>query len=433
MSGISVGGILVLGLIWVNKPVPKNELLSEMEKIQAIVLDNYVDEIPNGKLEKGALMGMLGGLDPHSTYMEADDYKEFAIATGGVYGGLGLEVEADDGLIRVVSPMEDSPAAAADIRSGDLIVKINHEFVGGLTLMEAINKMRGKQDTAVELTITRKGHESPLKKVIIRKVITMASVKKKLVSPNTGYIRITNFQENTLDLVLEAINKLTAENKKPLTKMILDLRGNPGGLLTGAVGIAGIFLEKNTLVVETKGKSTSSNIKYRNTAADYGKNEDIVNNGPQWVKSVKLVVLVNHGSASASEIVAGALQDHKRATVVGVTTFGKGSVQTVMPVSNKAAIKLTTARYYTPSGGAIQAKGIEPDIKLKGDTSVNLKESQMVIKESDLNGHLKKEGSTLKEEPRDIGPIVKFADYATNTDPYFNKAMEILETGLASK
>jgi carboxyl-terminal processing protease len=328
---------------------------------------------------------MVSGLDPHSNYLDADDYKELQVGTKGEFGGLGIEVGMEDGFVKVISPIDDTPAQRAGVRSGDLIVRLDDTPVKGLSLSEAVALMRGKPGTSLELTIVRKGEEKPLKITVVRDIIRVVSIKSRLLDKRFAYLRISQFQANTTSDMLKSLDKMKNEVDGPLLGMVLDLRNNPGGVLNAAVSVSDAFLESG-LIVYTEGRESDSQLRFE-AAPD-----DVLDGAP-------IVVLVNEGSASASEIVAGALQDQNRAVIMGSRTFGKGSVQTIIPITDTAAVKLTTARYFTPSGRSIQAEGIEPDIQLE-DLTVSKAEKSMVkpIKESNLSGHLMNGNNTKEEE-----------------------------------
>ena len=298
-------------------------------------------------------------LDPHSDFLDAEAFKDLQISTQGKFGGLGIEVGVEDGIVRVVSPIEDTPAFRAGIKSGDLIVKIANDATRGMPLSKAVDKMRGKPGTSVVLTVVRKDAEGPLTFSLVREEINVKSVRAKMLEPSYGYIRVRQFQDRTAEDLSKALKDFYKQGE--LKGLVLDLRSDPGGLLNQAVAVSAAFLPKDALVVYTDGRTTDARMRLSARKEDYTRRgEDYLKDLPPGVKKVPLVVLVDGGTASASEIVAGALQDHKRATVLGIQTFGKGSVQTILPLGNNAGLKLTTARYYTPSGRSIQAKGIEP-------------------------------------------------------------------------
>jgi carboxyl-terminal processing protease len=386
-------------------PLPVEELRSFTDVFSAIK-QGYVEPVEDKQLITHAISGMLANLDPHSAYLDADAFKDLQVSTQGEFGGLGIEVGMEDGLVKVVSPIEDTPAYRAGIKAGDLIFKLDDTPVKGMTLNDAVKKMRGKPKTSIKLTVLRKGENKPLEITIERDKIKVQSVKSKTIEPGYGYVRITQFQEETAPDVVKHLDKLfkpEGENKGAagLKGLVLDLRNDPGGLLHGAVGVASTFLPPGSLVVSTDGRVDDARRKYTASSEDYlrGSNrEDYLKKLPEGVKNVPMIVLVNGGSASASEIVAGALQDHKRAVVMGTQTFGKGSVQTILPLSNKAAIKLTTARYYTPSGRSIQAKGISPDIVVEETANGGSRER---LREADLERHLSndKTGKDAEKPP----------------------------------
>ncbi|MDM8546603.1 S41 family peptidase [Candidatus Venteria ishoeyi] len=361
------------------------EDLHTFTEIYTRIKENYVEEVSDKELLEHAIKGMLSGLDPHSSYLNEEAFKELQVGTSGEFGGLGIEVNMEDGFVRVVAPIDDTPAKRAGIESGDLIVRLNETPVKGMTLREAVKVMRGKPGSKINLTIVRKGSEKPLKIEIIRDVIQVKSVKSRVLETGYGYIRISQFQNHTASDLHKAINKLKKDNEGSLKGLVLDLRDNPGGVLGAAVGVSDTFLKKG-LIVYTEGRIEDSELRYN------AKPKDLLGDAP-------MVVLVNGGSASASEIVAGALQDHKRAIILGTKTFGKGSVQSIQPIGNNAALKITTARYYTPSGRSIQAEGIEPDIqvnRVKID-SVEMPDESIIVSESDLRGHLEQKGDEDKK------------------------------------
>jgi carboxyl-terminal processing protease len=372
-------------------PLPVEELRSFADVFNAIK-QGYVEPVEDKQLITHAISGMLANLDPHSAYLDAEAFKDLQVSTQGEFGGLGIEVGMEDGLVKVVAPIEDTPAWRAGIKTGDLIFKLDDTPVKGMTLNDAVKKMRGKPKTAIKLTVLRKGEAKPLEFTIERDKIKVQSVKSKTIEPGYGYLRVTQFQEETAPDLVKHIDKLykaDAEAKGTgLKGLVLDLRNDPGGLLHGAVGVAAAFLPANSVVVTTDGRVEDAKRRYVAASEDYLRGpgrEDYLKKLPEAIKSVPMIVLVNGGSASASEIVAGALQDHKRAIVMGTQTFGKGSVQTIMPLSTKTAIKLTTARYYTPSGRSIQAKGITPDIVVEESANGGSRER---LREADLERHL---------------------------------------------
>lgn len=361
------------------------EELRAFSQVFGRIKSDYVEPVEDKKLITEAINGMLVGLDPHSAFLDAEEYKELQIGTQGEFGGLGIQVTMEDGLVKVISPIEDTPAFFAGVKAGDLIIKIDDTAVKGMTLNDAIKKMRGKPNSEVELTIAREGETEPLTFNLVRAIIKIESVKSKLIEPGYAYIRITQFQERTGKNLAEAINKLYSESKVPMKGLILDLRNDPGGLLNSAVAVSAAFLPRNALVVYTDGRTEDAKMKLLASPEFYLRRsgKDFLATLPENIKTLPMITLVNGGSASASEIVAGALQDHKRSIVMGSQTFGKGSVQTILPLSNSTAIKLTTARYYTPNGQSIQAKGITPDI-LDDEAGDNPR----LLREADLNRHL---------------------------------------------
>ncbi|WP_410498957.1 S41 family peptidase [Chitinibacter sp. S2-10] len=372
-----------------SNPLPIDELRA-FSTVFGLIKQSYVEPVEDKKLINEAIKGMVSGLDPHSSYLDEEAFADLKVNTQGEFGGLGLEVNMEDGLVRIVSPIEDTPAYRAGIKAGDFIVKIDELQVQGLSLNEAVSKMRGKAGTSVTLTILRKGESKPLIFTLKRAIIKTQSVKFKLAEPGYGYIRITQFQEKTTENLAQAIDALYKENKSSLKGLVLDLRNDPGGLLDGAVGVSAAFLPKDALVVYTEGRTADAKIRLTASPQFYQRDssKDYFKNTPKDVKNVPLVVLVNSGSASASEIVAGALQDHKRALVVGTQTFGKGSVQTILPIDAKSALKLTTARYFTPNGRSIQAKGITPDIVAEEAVLNGKEENGLRLREADLGRHL---------------------------------------------
>ncbi|HBH10752.1 MAG: peptidase S41 [Legionellales bacterium] len=359
--------------------LPLNEIRIFTEIFSKIKSD-YVENIEDSTLLKNAIRGMLQGLDPHSAYLDKDSYKELQEGTSGEFGGLGIEVGYEDGFVKVISPIDDTPAKRAGIKAGDLIIRLDGKSVKGISLMEAVKMMRGKPGSEIELTILRGGEEKPFNVTIVRDIITVKNIKAETIESAFGYIRISNFQIHTVDDLSKALTKLESENNNMLKGLVLDLRNNPGGLLNAAVGVSDLFLDEG-LIVYTEGRVKGSKLKFNAKPSE-------------MFKDIPIIVLVNGGSASASEIVAGALQDHRRAIIMGERTFGKGSVQTILPMNDETALKLTTARYYTPSGRSIQASGIEPDMivkNIKFDVKQNNNMGNGLIKESDLTGHLDSE------------------------------------------
>lgn len=326
--------------------------LESFSRIIEIVDEQYVDPVNEHNLIVGAIDGMLFSLDPHTLYMPPDVYRDFKSDTSGQFGGIGIEITVKNGILTVVSPVEDSPADRAGIHSGDRIMKINGEATKGMSLIDAVHKMRGPRGKKVTLTMWREGSQEHKDFVIERDIINVVSVKYELIEGGEGYARITSFQEKATDDLKKAIKSLEAQNRGPLKGLVIDLRDNPGGLLSEAIRVADLFIE-NGVIVSTRGRTHELEVKYAKKNSDYEK--------------LPLVVLVNRGSASASEILAGALQDTNRAKILGINSFGKGTVQTIVELGNKAALKITIARYYTPKNRSIDGKGIKPDIPLGPD------------------------------------------------------------------
>jgi len=363
-------------------PIPYDDL-QLFSAVFGRIKSDYVEAVPDDKLIREAINGMVHGLDPHSDFLDADAFKELQVSTQGRFGGLGIEVGVEDSIIKVISPIEDTPAFRAGIKAGDLIVKIDDIATRGMPLSEAVQKMRGKPGTQIVLTVARKDVDSALTFTLTREEIVVKSVKYKMLEPGYGYIRIRQFQERTGEDLARAIRDLYKDGQ--LTGLVLDVRTDPGGLLPTAVGVSAAFLPKDALVVYTDGRTPDARMRLSANRDNYmrSRGDDYLRDLPPGIKSVPMVVLVDGGTASASEIVAGALQDHKRAVVMGTQTFGKGSVQTILPLGQNTGLKLTTARYYTPSGRSIQAKGIEPDIVLDDG-----RESQNRLREANLDHHL---------------------------------------------
>ena len=343
----------------------------------------YVEEVDDKTLLNNAIQGMLSGLDPHSTYLQAEALDDLQASTKGEFGGLGIEVEMDDGFVRVVAPIDDTPAIRAGIESQDLIIKIDGESVKGMNLQEAVSLMRGEPGSEIVLTIAREGTAGPVDITIVRDIIKVTSVKHSMIEDGYGYIRVTQFQTSSGRDLRKAIDKLNQDGDG-LKGLVLDLRNNPGGVLSAAVEISDAFLSEG-LIVYTQGRIANAELRYSATP-----------DNPSG--DIPVTVLINGGSASASEIVAGALQDHHRAVIIGTPSFGKGSVQTILPLSDDQALKLTTARYYTPSGRSIQAEGIIPDLTIE-TAKVTRIENRPFFKEADLHGHLDN-GSTKSKSSK---------------------------------
>lgn len=385
-------------------PLPLDDLRTFTEVFNRIKAD-YVVDVQDKKLLQDAIQGMLSGLDPHSSYLDAEAFKEIRIGTEGQFGGLGIEVSMEDGFVKVIAPIEDTPAAKGGLKAGDLIIRLDEKPVKGMTLTDAVKEMRGKPGSNITLTVLREGSTKPLKITLQRAVIKIQSIKAQMLESGYGFVRVTQFQSNTGDNLIEALNRLKKENKGALKGLVLDLRNNPGGVLNAAVAVSDAFLTKG-LVVYTKGRVADSEMKLAATPNDF-------------LDGAPIVVLVNGGSASASEIVAGALQDHKRAVVMGTKTFGKGSVQTIVPMTNGAALKLTTARYYTPLGRSIQALGIVPDVVVEEAKVTRSAAEEGMLKEADLARHLDN-GSATPAPLTPAEPVKETKD----TKPKYGKLAE---------
>ena len=369
---------------------------------------DYVEKPDDSKLIEQAINGMLNGLDPHSSYMDPKNFRDMQVQTKGEFGGLGIEVTMEDGLVKVVTPIDETPAAKAGVMANDVITQLDGEQVQGLTLNQAVEKMRGPVNTKIKLTIMRKGQDKPIEVSITRDVIRVRSVRMRTEGDDIGYIRVTQFNEQTSDGLRKAISDITAQIQNDKLKgYVLDLRNNPGGLLDQAISVSDAFLERGE-IVSTRGRNAEETQRYSARAGDLTKNKPII-------------VLINGGSASASEIVAGALQDHKRATILGTRSFGKGSVQTIIPLgAGNGALRLTTARYFTPSGKSIQAKGITPDIEVLQDVPDELKARSDTKGEASLRGHLKtQEGEEKTGSQSYIPPDAK-------NDKALNEALALL-------
>lgn len=380
LLGVTLGVILVFGRgVLAERAEGTTQLplteLRTFSEVFARIKKDYVKEVDDKELLQNAVTGMLSGLDPHSSYLDAEAFRELQVGTSGEFGGLGIEVTMEDGFVKVVTPIDDTPAQRAGMEPGDLIIRLDDTPVKGLSLSDAVKIMRGKPGTDINLTVVREGAEKPLKIVITRAVIQVRSVKSRMLDDGYGYLRITSFQSKTAKNLEDAITELRKKNTGTLKGVVLDLRNNPGGVLNGAVAVSDAFLKKG-IIVKTEGRVSDSNLNFNATP------DDLLDGAP-------LVVLINSGSASASEIVAGALQDHKRALIMGTRSFGKGSVQTILPLNNGSAVKLTTALYFTPSGRSIQAEGIDPDIVID-NIKVTQQENKGMkpVSESDLSGHL---------------------------------------------
>jgi carboxyl-terminal processing protease len=369
----------------VSGPLPLQEL-RQLSDVFGLIKTDYVEPVDDKKLLTEAISGMVASLDPHSVYLDKKAFKEMRESMQGRFVGLGIEVAMEDGYVKVVAPIEDSPAAKAGIRAGDLITRIDKVQLKGYTLDEAIKKMRGEPHTKITLTVSRKGQPNPLLFPVVREEIRVQSVKAKMIEPGYAWLRVAQFQEPTVEDMVRKIKALYAQDPK-LKGLVLDLRNDPGGVVTGAVGVAAAFLPKDAAIVSTNGQLEESKQTFYGRSEFYASAGDPLSSLPAALKKVPLVVLVNTGSASASEIVAGALQDYKRATILGTQTFGKGSVQTLRQLTPDTAIKLTTARYYTPNGRSIQARGIVPDLMVD-ETAHGDGVNGWRVREADLRKHL---------------------------------------------
>ncbi|MDZ7814030.1 MAG: S41 family peptidase [Ideonella sp.] len=378
--------------------------LEEMQQLAAVfgmVKNDYVEPVDEKKLITDAIGGMVSGLDPHSQFFDKKSFKEFREGTSGKFVGVGIEIGMEDGLVKVVSPIEGSPAFRAGLKSGDLITKIDDTAVKGLSMDQAVKRMRGDPATKVVLTVFRKSESRSFPVTIVREEIKVQSVRAKVVEPGYAWLRVSQFQDQTVNDFVRKLDELYKQEPN-LKGLVLDLRNDPGGLLDAAVALSAAFLPAGVEVVSTNGQLADSKASYKARPEDYMRRggQDPLRKLPAALKSVPLVVLVNEGSASASEIVAGALQDHKRAVIMGAQTFGKGSVQTVRPLSPETALKITTARYYTPSGRSIQAKGIVPDIWLDETAEGNVF-AALRTREADLEKHLNNGAEEKKDEARE--------------------------------
>ncbi|MBL8514499.1 MAG: S41 family peptidase [Betaproteobacteria bacterium] len=400
-----------------NLPVEEVRMLSE---VFGRIKSDYVEPVEDKRLIKEAINGMLTGLDPHSAFLDEDAYREMQTTTSGKFGGLGIEVGVEDGFVRVISPIDDTPAYRAGVKAGDYIIKVDETSLRGLSLTEAVKRMRGDPGTEAVLTVLRRGEAKELVFAIRRAEIQIQSVRSRQLEPGYAVIRVTQFEDATGDKLVRAFNEAVKQNGNQLKGLVLDLRNDPGGLLNAAVGVSAAFLPKDALVVYTDGRIPDSRMRLNAKKENYlraGKREDYLAALSPQAKTVPIVVLVNNGTASASEIVAGALQDHKRATVMGSQTFGKGSVQTILPLpGNKSAIKLTTARYYTPNGRSIQAKGIEPDVAVDDGTQ------RLAMREADLEKHLtgdeeKKAAEKLKAKLESEDAVKKIKESPVSSAP----------------
>jgi carboxyl-terminal processing protease len=373
------------------------------------VRSDYVEQPDDGKLVESAINGMLASLDPHSSYMDAKSFQDMQVQTKGEFGGLGIEVTMDDNILKVVSPIDDSPASKAGVLAGDVITALDGDPVQGMTLQQAVDKMRGAVNTPITLKILRGGKGDPIDVKVVRDIIKVKSVRSKVMNEDIGYIRITQFTEQTFDGLKKSIDQLNKDaGKDKLKGYVIDLRNNPGGLLDQAIQVSDAFLERGE-IVSTRGRQPDDVQRYTARAGDLTGGKPVI-------------VLVNGGSASASEIVAGALQDHKRATILGTRSFGKGSVQTIIPLQGNGALRLTTARYYTPSGRSIQAKGIDPEIVVQENVPDDIKGKDQTKGESGLKGHLANPGDDKTEE----GGSSAYVPANEKDDTQLNQAIDLL-------
>jgi len=410
-----------------EKPESKTQLslplaqLQNFTNIYAKIKADYVEQVDDKTLLTHAIRGMLSGLDPHSSYLDPEQYQELRIGTTGQFGGLGIQVGMEDGFVKVIAPIDDTPAFRAGMEAGDLIIRLDDKPVKGMTLDGAVKLMRGEPGSDIVLTVVRVGKDKPFKVTITRDIIKVKSVKNRMLEPNFGYVRISNFQSKTGSHLLDAINKLRKENKGKLKGLILDLRNNPGGVLHAAAEVSDLFLQKGKIVY-TEGRIENSYMEFN------AKPGDVLDGAP-------LIVLINGGSASASEIVAGALQDHQRGIIVGSKSFGKGSVQTIQELPSGGAVKMTTARYFTPKGRSIQAEGIEPDIKLERVKITKLEDPKVSsVKEADLSGHLvnpkngdDKNGNADKNHAKKDKKKVEEKKSLSSTDYQLYEALNLLK------
>ncbi len=405
LAGMMIGRWSV-GLV--GAEVEGYENLKTFTEVLSLVKKNYVEDVKTKDLIYGAIKGMLNSLDPHSGFMTPDAFKDMKVETKGEFGGIGIQIGIKDGLLTVIAPIEDTPAYRAGIIAGDRIIKINNESTKDMGLHEAVSKMRGPKGTTVKITILREGWKEPKDFTITRDIIKVKSVKYKVIDDRIGYIKITQFQEQTASDLSSSLSKLSEEK---IDSLILDLRNNPGGLLSSAVDVASQFLPPGRLIVYTKDRS-GEKVEYQSSG------------NRTYYDKLTMVVLVNQGSASASEIVAGALKDWNRAVLVGVQTFGKGSVQSVIPLSDGSGVRLTTARYYTPKGISIQNTGITPDIIVKIEAKDGTKE-HVVVREKDLQKHLKNDQRDEDEkEEKETAPI----EISEKDDTQLQRAIDLLKT-----
>lgn len=400
--GVVAGALTTVSLQTVARntlaPLPLEEL-QQLAAVFGMVKSDYVEPVDEKKMITDAISGMVSSLDPHSQYFDKKSFKEFREGTSGKFVGVGIEITQEDGLVKIVSPIEGSPAFRAGLKTNDLITKIDDTAVKGLTLNEAVKRMRGDPNTKVTLSIYRKEENRTFPVTIVREEIKQQTVRGKLVEPGYAWIRVSQFQERTVEDFAKKLDELYRQDSA-IKGLVLDLRNDPGGLLNAAVAVSATFLPENVTVVSTNGQTTESKQILKATPTDYSQRPgtDPLKQLPEGLKKVPLIVLVNEGSASASEIVAGALQDHQRATIMGSQTFGKGSVQTFRPLGPETGLKITTSRYYTPSGKSIQAKGIVPDVMVD-DTAEGSPYAVLRMREADLEKHLTSGQGEEKKDP----------------------------------
>lgn len=419
LVGVAVVLALVIGLGVQRRCAAQGgndyESIELFTDVLAIVKKSYVEDVDTKKLIYGAINGMLSSLDPHSSFMPPDTYKEMKIETRGSFGGLGIEITIKDGMLTVISPIEDTPAYRAGIKAGDQIIKIDDKFTKDMTIMDAVKRMRGPKGTKVTLTIFREGLNKPKEFPLIRDIIQVKSVKYRTLDRGFGYVRISQFQEKTDEDLAKALKALHDENGGKLQGLVLDLRNDPGGLLDQAVRVAERFIDPGKLIVYTKGREKDSQMRFVSRAGDQEQH-------------FPMVVLINGGSASASEIVAGALQDNKRAIIMGTQSFGKGSVQTIIPLSDNSGLRLTTALYYTPSGRSIQAKGITPDIVVERlELPTVEKKESIFIREKDLTNHFENSDKQPTGEKKDGTQPALQKDEQLRNDYQLLRALDLLK------
>jgi carboxyl-terminal processing protease len=421
-TGMVLGAFLVVGTsVMADRQVQSAQGLP-IEQLRAFVevyeriSSSYVEPIEDSKMLENAITGLLSNLDPHSAYLPAENFEKVEEHTRGEFGGLGMEVGTEDGFVKVIAPIDDTPAQQAGVQAGDLIIKLDDKSVKGMSLTDAVKLMRGEPGSTITLTIMRKGQREPLELELTRAVIKVKSVRQRMIDKDLGYVRISQFQLRTGRDLINAVSDLEKENGQPLQGLVLDLRNNPGGVLNASVDVSNVFLDSG-LIVYTEGRVESSKMRFE------AKRGDILNGKP-------IVILVNEGSASASEIVAGALQDHHRALIVGRTTFGKGSVQTLLPLNNGAAIKLTTALYYTPSGRSIQAEGIKPDIIIDRVNVERIDTTGFGLRtEASLDNHLGKGKEEQQQEEGEEKADLLAEDYELHESVNILRSMVFMNRG----